>query len=320
MDKSSEMVSSESSKSIRISQLDNANAAKSNSTLSNKSDFKRAELNKEKTLGLKEIDTHSSIFLLHNKYHYGQKEKSRLIAVTLDTIESLSLETSIYISAIREKSKSTDSTGSVSSHVSTNHDLALLSVGDRIVSINGFSLANKSLLEISDLLANFEQFNMVIEKKSHQMSMSSLTLSKSLMSVDSSKTMSEKQASVRKGESRPTSTCDEELSKKKTKERVKDEHVRSSFKANRFKYPLDRFHVPPIYAPNHQQHGSPSTSSTSDEEQQARQQRFDKEKRNYELDELIKNFRQCNKERNLMDKNWFYLFIYFYDLLLFEFK
>jgi hypothetical protein len=302
------MGTTESSKSIRISRLNNAdeNVAKSGSTLSNQSDFKRNELNKTRRHELRDVDMHGSTeFLLHNKYNYGQIENNRLIAVTLDNIESLSLETSIYISAIRAKSKNSDSTASVVSS-STNHDLALLSVGDRIVSINGFSLANKSLLEIRNLFANFDHFNMVIEKRSSQMSMSLLTLNKSLTSVNSS---NEKRTTVRTADSTeqsrrnsttPSPTCDEGLSP------VKTTCLRSSSKSNRFKYPLSRFHVPPIYTANHAQHGLiSSTSDTSDERQQQIQYEMlerQKNKANYELEELINNFRQCNKERNLMDK------------------
>jgi len=41
------------------------------------------------------------------------------------------------------------------------------------------------------------------------------------------------------------------------------------------------------------------------DEQQQIQLRIEREKNKarIELDELIKNFRQCNNERNLMDKN-----------------
>ena len=70
-----------------------------------------------------------------------------LVSINKSSINDLLLETGVYVSNIVKKKH------------------AQLSVGDRILSINGHSLTNKTLYEIMDLIENVSQFKLVIRKQ-----------------------------------------------------------------------------------------------------------------------------------------------------------
>jgi hypothetical protein len=70
-----------------------------------------------------------------------------LVSINKSSISDLLLETGVYVSNIVKKKH------------------AQLSVGDRILSINGHSLTNKTLYEIMDLIENVSQFKLVIRKQ-----------------------------------------------------------------------------------------------------------------------------------------------------------
>lgn len=111
---------------------------------------------KESTLR-KIIDGSSKRNITGASRNLNDKNNFDLVSIKKSSLGDLLLETGIYISATKERA---DATCKAQAECSKN----VLSIGDRILSINGISLTNKNLYEVMDLVDQCKNFNLVIQK------------------------------------------------------------------------------------------------------------------------------------------------------------
>ena len=88
-------------------------------------------------------------------------KNSNLISVCLKSFEDLLIETGIYISAIKKTNKKLDKSDT---NKFNSNPITLLSPGDRIISINGVSLTNKSIYDITKMMNNCDSINIIVQK------------------------------------------------------------------------------------------------------------------------------------------------------------
>ena len=89
--------------------------------------------------------------------HHSDKNNFDCVSIKKSSLSDLLLETGVYISATKQPE------GGVSKQIGENNK-NVLTIGDRILSINGISLTNKNLYEVMDLVNQCKNFNLVIQK------------------------------------------------------------------------------------------------------------------------------------------------------------
>ena len=111
-------------------------------------------------------------FLKHTKLARDDSANNRnLISISMDSISDLLLETGIFVAGLKNNNNNNNNNNK------SKQSQTSLSIGDRIVSINGVSLANKSLSNLSaKFFQNLSRFNLLVQKMAVQKSSSSLNL------------------------------------------------------------------------------------------------------------------------------------------------
>ena len=92
----------------------------------------------------------------------SDKNNFDLVSIKKSSLNDLLLETGVYISATKQPIDSSKQTNKTPGGETNNKNV--LSIGDRILSINGISLTNKTLYEIMELVNQCKNFNLVIQK------------------------------------------------------------------------------------------------------------------------------------------------------------
>jgi hypothetical protein len=85
-----------------------------------------------------------------------------MIAIAMDSLSELLLETGVFVAGFK---KSSNQTSLVVRRASSMDGHTTLSTGDRIISINGVSLVNKSLSNLgAKFFQNYDTFHLMIQK------------------------------------------------------------------------------------------------------------------------------------------------------------